>query len=588
MKSLTSLFAYITAFMLIGCVFFIESRIHKEYMDRVETQIAKLDVNNEVTISEKVKGQETVKLRVLDVQKDTLLLIPSNAQLVEIKTEDGGDTLQGKAAVGYDMPSVCVTRGEMKELYLGKFEQTKATDPHFSDLFKKSKIYEIKGVEPSGTGLTVTFQVIRYLLMAFLLFVSFRRKKLALWIFSAMIIGVGVGVDFPAFSMEMERFGTIFLRLIKTLVAPLLISTLIVGIAGHSNMKQLGRIGLKSILYFEIVTTVALFVGLLAINVSQAGVGVKVEARSQDKEKSEKLLEQNKEGNHRDHIVEIFPENIAKSVANNEVLQIVVFSVILAIGLGMVKHEQHKHTMLSFFEGLSEVMFKFTDIVMYVAPLAVFGALASTVAKSGVEILQNLLQLVGTLYVALFVFILGVLLPIALIAKVPVKRFIQAITEPVSLAFATASSEAALPKAMENMEKLGVSKKVVAFVIPTGYSFNLDGTTLYLSLATVFVAQMCGVDMTIGQQISICLVLMLTSKGVAGVRGASFVILAGAVASIPGVDPQKASVILAVDALMDMARTSVNVIGNCLASVIIAKSEGEFVLSEKVEDLERL
>lgn len=588
MKSLTSFFAYITAFMLIGCVFFIESRIHKEYMGRIEAQIAKLDVDSEVTISEKVKEQEAVKLRVLDVQKDTLLLIPSDARLVEVKPEDGGDTLTGKAAVGYDVPSVCVTRGEMKELYLGKFEQTKATDPHFSDLFRKNKIYEIKGVEPSGTGLTVTFQVLRYLLMAFLLFVSFRRKKLALWIFSAMIIGVGVGVDFPAFSMEMERFGTIFLRLIKTLVAPLLISTLIVGIAGHSNMKQLGRIGLKSILYFEIVTTVALFVGLLAINVSQAGVGVKVEARSQDKEKSEKLLEQNKEGNHRDHIVEIFPENIAKSVANNEVLQIVVFSVIFAIGLGMVKHEQHKHTMLSFFEGLSEVMFKFTDIVMYVAPLAVFGALASTVAKSGVEILQNLLQLVGTLYVALFVFLLGVLLPIALIAKVPVKRFIQAITEPVSLAFATASSEAALPKAMENMEKLGVSKKVVAFVIPTGYSFNLDGTTLYLSLATVFVAQMCGVDMTIGQQISICLVLMLTSKGVAGVRGASFVILAGAVASIPGVDPQKASVILAVDALMDMARTSVNVIGNCLASVIIAKSEGEFVLSEKVEIETRL
>jgi proton glutamate symport protein len=200
------------------------------------------------------------------------------------------------------------------------------------------------------------------------------------------------------FSLEMERLGVIFLRLIKSLVAPLIFATLVVGIAGHTNMKQLGRIGLKSILYFEIITTLALFVGLLAINVSKAGVGVHVEARAEDKAKSEKILEQTKEGNHRDHIVEIFPENIAKSIFNNEVLQIVVFSVIFAVGLGMVKHEQHKHTMLSFFEGLSEVMFKFTDIVMYIAPLAVFGALASTVAKSGVEILGNLLQLVGTFY----------------------------------------------------------------------------------------------------------------------------------------------------------------------------------------------
>lgn len=448
--------------------------------------------------------------------------------------------------------------------------------------FIEGNVKGSQSTDPTPTTL-VLLQVLRYVFMTFLLVVSFKRKKLALWIFSAMIIGVGVGLDFPTFSLEMERLGVIFLRLIKSLVAPLIFATLVVGIAGHTNMKQLGRIGLKSILYFEIITTIALFVGLVAINVSKAGVGVKIEARAEDQAKSEKLLAQTQEANKRDHIVEIFPENIAKSIFNNEVLQIVVFSVIFAVGLGMVKHEHHKHTMVSFFEGLSEVMFKFTDIVMYLAPLAVFGALASTVAKSGVEILANLLQLVGTLYVALLVFLGGVLLPIALLAKVPVRRFIKAITEPVSLAFATASSEAALPKAMENMEQLGVSKKVVAFVIPTGYSFNLDGTTLYLSLATVFVAQMCGVNMTIGQQIGICLVLMLTSKGVAGVRGASFVILAGAVATIPGVDPQKASVILAVDALMDMARTSVNVIGNCLASVIIAKSENEFHLSPEID-----
>jgi proton glutamate symport protein len=280
----------------------------------------------------------------------------------------------------------------------------------------------------------------------------------------------------------------------------------------------------------------------------------------------------------------MFPENIAKSISENQVLQVVVFSIIFAVGISMLQNITHKQRMLNFCESLSEVMFKFTDIVMYIAPLAVFGALSSTIAKSGTDILFSLMKLVGTLYVGLVAFVLLVLFPIALAVKVPIRRFIKEVTEPVTLAFATASSEAALPKAMENMERLGVPKKIVGFVIPTGYSFNLDGTTLYLSMASVFVAQMCGVDLSIGQQIQICLVLMLTSKGVAGVRGASFVILAGTVASM-GLDPEKASVILAVDALMDMARTSVNVLGNCLASVVIAKSEKEFKLSEEEVEL---
>ncbi|MBI2258102.1 MAG: cation:dicarboxylase symporter family transporter [Flavobacteriia bacterium] len=426
------------------------------------------------------------------------------------------------------------------------------------------------------------FPIIRYVAIAFLLWISYKRKKLSLFIFTSMLLGIEVGMDFPDVALEMERFGKIFLRLVKSLVGPLIFATLVVGIAGHSNLKQVGRIGLKSIIYFEVVTTIALFVGLLAINISQAGVGVEVDAGEKEIAKSTELLEQTKV--HKDHIVEIFPENFAKSMAENQVLQIVVFSVIFAIGLGMVKKHQHKETMLHFCESLSEVMFKFTDLVMYLAPLAVFGALACTVAKSGVEILMNLLQLIITLYISLLVFVFGVLLPIAYFFKVPIRRFVKAVTEPVTLAFATASSEAALPKAMENMENIGVSKNVAAFVIPTGYSFNLDGTTLYLSLATVFVAQMSGVNLSVGEQISICLVLMLTSKGVAGVRGASFVILAGTVASM-GLNPEKASVILAVDALMDMARTSVNVLGNCLASVVIAKSENEFHLSPLEEEV---
>ncbi len=388
-----------------------------------------------------------------------------------------------------------------------------------------------------------------------------------------MILGVALGYFLPSVALEMERFGKIFLRLIKSLVAPLIFSTLVIGIAGHSSLKQVGRMGLKSIIYFEVVTTLALFIGLAAINFTQAGVGVSVQARDKDKAKSIELMSQKKE--QKDHLVEAFPENIAKSIVENQVLQIVIFSLIFAMGLGMVTNETHKETMLDFCNSLAEVMFKFTDIVMHLAPLAVFGAIASTVAKSGIDIMFSLLKLVGTLYGALIVFVICVLYPIALYFKVPIRRFIEHVSEPFTIALGTASSEAALPKVLENMQKLGVSKKVAAFVIPTGYSFNLDGTTLYLSLASVFVAQMSGINLSLGQQISMCLILMLTSKGVAGVRGASYVILVSTVGSL-GLDPEKASVILAIDALMDMARTSVNVLGNCLASVVIAKSEGEF------------
>jgi proton glutamate symport protein len=349
-------------------------------------------------------------------------------------------------------------------------------------------------------------------------------------------------------------------------------------------LKQVGRIGLKSILYFEIVTTFALFIGLAAINISQAGKSVAhVEVSKDLQDKSANLLTQLEKP--KDHFVDIFPENFAKAIVENQVLQIVVFSLIFAIALIMVKNLTHKHTMLNWMESLSEVMFKFTDIVMLFAPLAVFGSIAYTVANSGAEVLANLMKLVLTLYVALIFFVLLVLLPIALGSKIPVKRFLKAITEPLSIAFATASSEAALPKALENIEKFGVSRKIVGFVIPTGYSFNLDGTTLYLSMATVFVAQMSGVELTLAQQISICLTLMLTSKGVAGVRGASFVILTTTLIDYShlGINYQLAGIILGVDALMDMARTSVNVLGNCLASAVIARSEGEEFIEAKSE-----
>lgn len=401
---------------------------------------------------------------------------------------------------------------------------------------------------------------------------AWRKQKLTVWIFIAMYAGICAGIDFPEQVSSADKLSKIFLNLIKTIVAPLLFATLVVGIAGHSNLRQVGRMGWKALLYFEVVTTLALFIGLGAINLTEAGKGIHTpEANEKVSQRGKDILSK-REGH--DVIVDIFPENIAKAVAENQVLQVVVFSILFGIAVSLSEGNAKKN-ILAFSESLSVVMFKFTHLVMYFAPFAVFGALASTVAKSGTDVLQNLAGLVGTLYGALAVFLIGVIIPIIWLLKIPVRSFIKAVTEPVSIAFATSTSEAALPKAMENMEKMGVPRKVVAFVLPTGYSFNLDGTTLYLSLASVFVAQMSGLDLTFGEQLNMCVMLMLTSKGVAGVRGASFVILVGTVSSV-GIPPEKAFIILAVDALMDMARTSVNVIGNCLATVVVAKWEGEF------------
>lgn len=418
---------------------------------------------------------------------------------------------------------------------------------------------------------TTVFSVIRWiaLIVSFVYLIS--RKSLTMWILLFMALGVETGYDFPQVAESLKVLSDIFLRLIKTIIAPLLFATLVVGIAGHSSLKQVGRMGLKAIVYFEVVTTIALFIGLAAINLSRAGVGTSFSASEKDQKKASVLMEQKQS---HDVILDIFPENIAKSIATNQILQIVVFSILFGIGLALIKNEEKKRPMLAFAESLSEVMFKFTHLVMYFAPLAVGGAIAYSVATMGIGNLKNLLLLVLTLYAALVAFVVLVLVPIGLMVRLPFKHFIQAVSEPLSIAFSTASSEAALPKAMENLEKMGIPRKVVAFVLPTGYSFNLDGTTLYLSLASVFVAQTCGVDLSLGQQIQMCLILMLTSKGVAGIRGASFLILVSTVASL-GLEPEKAFAILAIDAVMDMGRTTVNVLGNCLATYVVAKWEGE-------------
>ena len=392
------------------------------------------------------------------------------------------------------------------------------------------------------------------------------KRSLTTWIFFSMFLGAEIGHDLPRFATSLRLLSQIFLTMIKVIIAPLLFATLVSGIAGHADLKKVGRMGVKAIVYFELVTTVALFIGLAAINISKAGVGVQVATTTEKIAASRPTVA--------DIILHVFPENIAKSVAENQVLQIVVFSILFGISLAMVR-EDKRRPMLVFAESLAEVMFKFTNIVMLLAPFGVAGAIAYTVANTGFGAMIGLIKLVATLYVALVVFVVGVLLPIALAFKIPVRKFVSAVAEPATIAFSTASSEAALPRAMEAMEAIGVPREMVAFVIPTGYSFNMDGSTMYLSLAAIFVAQVAGIHLTIGQQLVMMLTLMLTSKGVAGVSRAALVILLGTAAQF-GLPTEPIFMILAVDQFMDMGRTSLNVVGNCLASCVVARLEHDF------------
>src|SRR6266850_4477047 len=415
---------------------------------------------------------------------------------------------------------------------------------------------------------TVVLVVVRWLAIGCVFGYAAARRSLTTWILVAMVAGAEFGHDFPTVAVQARVLSQIFLRLIKTIIAPLIFATLVVGIAGHSNLKQVGRMGIEALIYFELITTLALFIGLAAINFSKAGVGIKLPpaAHTEQLTATKQTVP--------DMILHIFPENIAKSVAEGQVLQVVVFSILFGIALALLRDEKRR-PMLTFCESLSEVMFKFTNIVMFFAPVGVGAAIAYTVGHMGLGILKNLFALLATLYAALILFMLLVLLPVALVARVPLRRFCRAIAEPVSIAFATTSSEAALPRAMEAMESIGVPRPIVAFVMPTGYSFNLDGSTLYLSLATIFVAQAAGIHLSLGQQLMIVFTLMLTSKGVAGVPRATLVILLGTAASF-NLPIEPIFIILGIDELMDMARTSVNVIGNCLATVVVARWEGQF------------
>jgi proton glutamate symport protein len=396
------------------------------------------------------------------------------------------------------------------------------------------------------------------------------------WIAVSMVIGIALGVllpaaDHPTVAMVEKATSSVFLRMIKSLIVPLLFSTLVVGIAGHGDdMKKVGRLAFRSILYFEVVTTLALAIGLIVVNVVKPGEGVNLAVATADKGAEFAKTEVSFTG----VIEHMVPQSFFDAAAKNEVLQIVFFAILFAVALSRVTGPS-KDFMLKLCQSLSDVMFKFVGLVMAFAPFGIGAAIATTVGASGLGVLVSLGKLVGTLYGALALFLVLVLLPVAMLARIPIKRFWKFVKEPWLIAFSTASSEAALPLAMENLEAFGLPKRIVAFVLPTGYSFNLDGSTLYLAVASIFVAQAAGIHMPIGNQIVMMFTLMLTSKGVAAVPRAALVILSGALAMF-GLPLEGIAVILGVDALMDMARTSVNLLGNCLATAVMARWEGEF------------
>ncbi len=396
------------------------------------------------------------------------------------------------------------------------------------------------------------------------------RVSLTGWIFIAMAAGIALGVFAPGLAVQLAPVSNIFLRLIKSIIAPLIFGTLVYGVAGAGDIEQMGRIGLKAIVYFELVTTAALFLGLGMVNLLRPGDGVHLAKSAAETSpvaappSASAIIEH------------AFPASVIDAMARGDVLQIVVFSFLFGAACSAIGVKAS--SVVSFCGSLAEVMFRYTNYVMYLAPLGVGAAMAVTVGGKGVAVLFGLSKLIGTLYLALVIFIVVVLGTVVAIARIPLRRFVAAVREPFLIAFSTASSEAALPLALENMEAFGVPRHIVAFVLPTGYSFNMDGGTLYLSLASVFVAQAAGISMSFGQQLLMLLTLMLTSKGMAGIPRSAIVVLAGTLASFQ-LPMEGIAVILGVDALMDMARTSVNVLGNCLASAVVARWEG-FTLGE--------
>lgn len=400
-----------------------------------------------------------------------------------------------------------------------------------------------------------------------------KHSKLTLLIFIALILGIIFGCVAPAWAVKMQPFATIFLRMVKMIIAPLLFATLVVGIAGHGDVKQLSKIGIKTLVYFEIVTTLALFIGLIAGNIFKPGVGFNLGATAGNLKVAGLMAATDTHTSIHEMIINIFPTSIVDAMATGNLLQIVVFSIVFALAICTVG--KAAEPVLDLLKSLSKIMFKFTEYVMYFAPIGIFGAISYTIGTNGIKVLGSYFKVIFSLYAALAIFVVLVLIIACKIAKISFRALIRTLEEPALLAFSTASSEAAFPKAIEIMEDFGVPKNIVGFVMPTGYTFNLDGSTLYLAIGVMFSAQIAGIHLGFEQQIIIMLALMLTSKGIAGVPRVSLIVLAGTLASFD-IPIMGVAILLGIDQILDMGRTTVNLIGNCIATVVIARWENQF------------
>jgi proton glutamate symport protein len=430
----------------------------------------------------------------------------------------------------------------------------------------------IVGIVAALLHWTMTISVaLRCVAIALLLPVALGRRSLLVWTFLAMLAGAELGADAPGFATQTHVLGEIFLRLIRMIVAPLIFGGIVTGIAGHNELSNVGRVALKSLVLFELITTFGLMLGAVAIDLTHAGAGVTLPAVAQT------VAPTAQPETWQQILLNIFPENIAKAVAENQILQVAVFALLFGAALAMLP-DSRRAPMLNVLQSLTETMFRLTRMIMVGAPVAAGAALAYTVGSMGITTLLPLGKLLVTCYAALAIFA-GVLALILLFAGIPIGRFAAAVAEPAALGFATTSSEAALPLAMENMEEFGVPRWIVSFVIPTGYSFNMTGSSIYLSMAALFAAQAAGLHLTVMHQIVLLATLMLTSKGIAGVPRATLVILM-AVASSFQIPASAVLMLLGIDTLMDMGRTAMNIIGNCLAAAVVARWEGEFRSAE--------
>ena len=400
-----------------------------------------------------------------------------------------------------------------------------------------------------------------------------KNSALTLWIIIALVAGIIVGVAAPDFAVRMHPLATIFLRMVKMIIAPLLFATLVVGIAGHGDVKKIGRVGVKTIVYFEVVTTIALCIGLAVANLFNPGHGATHPAFLPHLDEISKVSSSLVHSSFGEFVSNLFPTSVIQSMAEGNLLQIVVFSIFFALAICTIGKKAKP--VMDILNSMCQIMFKFTEFVMLFAPIGIFGAISYTIGSNGVVVLKNYAKIIFSLYFALAIFVVIVLFIACKIVRISLRSLIQAIEEPALLAFTTASSEAALPKAMEIMEKFGVPKSIVGFVMPTGYTFNLDGSTLYLAIAVIFCAQIAGVPLSIEQQLIIMFALMVTSKGIAGVPRVALIVLAGTLTSfnIPIIG---VAILLGIDQLLDMGRTTVNLIGNCVATVVIARWENEF------------